>query len=63
MMRKALLGALLVTAMHAQAEYKCSVTPRDDVVLNPQTVQVVGENGNLVIGPDGSVQYNGQTKT
>jgi len=62
MMRKALLGALLVTAMHAQAEYKCSVTPRDDVVLNPQTVQVVGENGNLVIGPDGSVQYNGQTK-
>ena len=48
--------------MHAQAEYKCSVTPRDDVVLNPQTVQVVGENGNLVIGPDGSVQYNGQTK-
>ncbi|WP_287791212.1 MULTISPECIES: DUF2884 domain-containing protein [Atlantibacter] len=62
MMRKALLGALLITAMHAQAEYKCSVTPRDDVVLNPQTVQVVGENGNLVIGPDGSVQYNGQTK-
>lgn len=61
-MHKALLGALLVTAMHAQAEYKCSVTPRDDVVLNPQTVQVVGENGNLVIGPDGSVQYNGQTK-
>ena len=62
MMHKGLLGALLVTAMHAQAEYKCSVTPRDDVVLNPQTVQVVGENGNLVIGPDGSVQYNGQTK-
>lgn len=62
MMRKALLGALLVTAMQAQAEYKCSVTPRDDVVLSPQTVQVVGENGNLVIGPDGSVQYNGQTK-
>lgn len=62
MMRKALLAALLVTAMQAQAEYKCSVTPRDDVVLSPQTVQVVGENGNLVIGPDGSVQYNGQTK-
>ena len=62
MMRKVLLGALLVTAMQAQAEYKCSVTPRDDVVLNPQTVQVVGENGNLVIGPDGSVQFNGQQK-
>ncbi|WP_313109709.1 DUF2884 domain-containing protein [Atlantibacter sp.] len=62
MMRKALMGVLLVTAMQAQAEYKCSVTPRDDVVLNPQTVQVVGENGNLVIGPDGSVQYNGEQK-
>ncbi|MDA3131830.1 DUF2884 family protein [Atlantibacter subterranea] len=62
MMRKALLGALLVTALQAQAEYKCSVTPRDDVVLSPQTVQVVGENGNLVIGPDGSVQFNGQQK-
>lgn len=62
MMRKALLGVLLITAMQAQAEYKCSVTPRDDVVLSPQTVQVVGENGNLVIGPDGSVQFNGQTK-
>lgn len=43
MMRKALLGVLLVTAMQAQAEYKCSVTPRDDVVLKPQHVQVVGE--------------------
>ncbi|WP_165460428.1 DUF2884 domain-containing protein [Atlantibacter sp.] len=62
MMRKALMGVLLVTAMQAQAEYKCSVTPRDDVVLSPQTVQVVGENGNLVIGPDGSVQYNGEQK-
>lgn len=63
MMRKALMGVLLVTAMQAQAEYKCSVTPRDDVVLSPQTVQVVGENGNLVIGPDGSVQYNGEQKS
>ncbi|WP_312584456.1 DUF2884 domain-containing protein [Atlantibacter sp.] len=62
MMRKALMGVLLVTAMQAQAEYKCSVTPRDDVVLSPQTVQVVGDNGNLVIGPDGSVQYNGEQK-
>lgn len=62
MMRKALMGVLLVTAMQAQAEYKCSVTPRDDVVLSPQTVQVVGENGILVIGPDGSVQYNGEQK-
>ena len=40
MMRKALLAAALtVTAFAAQADYKCSVTPRDDVILNPQTVQ------------------------
>lgn len=63
MMRKLLLGALLVTAAQAQADYQCSVTPRDDVVINPQTVQVVGENGNLVMTPDGSVQFNGQAKT
>ncbi len=63
MMRKLLLGALLVTAAQAQADYQCSVTPRDDVVINPQTVQVVGENGNLVMAPDGSVQFNGQAKT
>lgn len=63
MMRKILLGALLVTAVQAQASYQCSVTPRDDVVINPQAVQVVGENGNLVMTPDGSVQFNGQAKS
>lgn len=63
MIRKVLLGALLVTAASAHADYQCSVNPRDDVVINPQSVQVVGENGNLVITPDGSVQYNGVQKT
>lgn len=63
MMRKILLGALLVTAVQAQASYQCSVTPRDDVIINPQTVQVVGENGNLVMTPDGNVQFNGQAKS
>ncbi|WP_313123881.1 DUF2884 domain-containing protein [Pseudescherichia sp.] len=61
MMRKALLAAVLAaTAFTAQAEYKCSVNPRDDVILNPQTVQVVGENGNLVMTPDGNVMFNGK---
>ncbi|GGD23252.1 DUF2884 domain-containing protein [Franconibacter pulveris 1160] len=63
MMRKALLGALLITAAQAHADYQCSVTPRDDVVLKPQTVQVVGENGDLLIGPDGSVTFNGKTQS
>ncbi|QIX96369.1 DUF2884 domain-containing protein [Cedecea sp. FDAARGOS_727] len=63
MIRKLLLGALLVTAASAHADYQCSVNPRDDVVISPQSVQVVGENGNLVIAPDGSVQFNGAQKT
>lgn len=44
MMRKMLLAAALsVTAMTAHADYQCSVTPRDDVIVSPQTVQVEGE--------------------
>ena len=61
MMRKTLLAvALTVTAFAAQADYQCNVTPRDDVILSPQTVQVKGENGNLVITPDGNVMFNGK---
>lgn len=64
MMRKTLLATVLTfTAMAAHADYKCSVTPRDDVILSPQTVQVKGENGNLVITPDGNVMYNGKQYT
>ena len=61
MMRKTLLAvALMATGFTAHADYQCSVTPRDDVVLNPQTVQVKGENGNLVITPEGNVTFNGK---
>jgi hypothetical protein len=61
MMRKTLLAVVLsVTTFAANAEYKCSVNPRDDVVLSPQTVQVKGENGNLVLTPDGNVMFNGK---
>lgn len=64
MMRKTLLAvALSVSAFAAQADYQCSVTPRDDVIISPQTVQVNGENGNLVMTPDGHVMFNGQQKT
>jgi Protein of unknown function (DUF2884). len=64
MMRKTLLAAVLsVSAFAAQADYQCSVTPRDDVIISPQTVQVNGENGNLVITPDGNLMFNGQQKT
>jgi hypothetical protein len=46
--------------LSAHADYQCSVTPRDDVILSPQTVQVKGENGDLVITPDGNVTFNGK---
>lgn len=63
MMRKTLLAAALsVTAFAAQADYQCSVTPRDDVIISPQTVQVKGENGDLVISPDGSLTFNGKAR-
>ncbi|MDU3719197.1 MAG: DUF2884 domain-containing protein [Klebsiella michiganensis] len=61
MMRKTLLAlALSVTALSAHADYQCSVTPRDDVILSPQQVQVKGENGDLVIKPDGNLTFNGK---
>lgn len=61
MMRKTLLAAVLTfTAMAAHADYQCSVTPRDDVILSPQTVQVKGENGDLIITQAGDVTFNGK---
>lgn len=63
MIRKALVVALLAAAGQAQAAYECSVKPQDDVVIKPQSVQVVGANGNLEISPEGNVQYNGSQVT
>lgn len=60
MVRKTLIAALLLAATQAQAAWECSVKPQDDVVLKPQSVQVVGANGNLEISPQGDVQFNGQ---
>lgn len=61
MIRKTLLAVVLTaTAFAANADYKCSVNPRDDVILSPQTVQVKGENGNLVLTPEGNVTFNGK---
>ncbi len=60
MVLKALIAALLLAATQAQAAYECSVKPQDDVIVKPQSVQVVGTNGNLEITPQGDVQFNGQ---
>ncbi len=63
-MRKAMMvAALLLAAGQAQADYQCSMKPQDDIVISPQTVQVVGASGNLLITPTGDVQRNGQAAT
>ena len=60
MVRKALVVGLLLVAAQAQAAYECPVKPQDDVVIKPDSVQVVGANGNLQISPRGDVRFNGQ---
>ncbi|PVY83020.1 DUF2884 domain-containing protein [Pantoea ananatis] len=60
MIRNALVVGLLLAATQAQAAWECSVKPQDDVVITPQSVQVVGANGNLQISTLGDVQFNGQ---
>ncbi|HFF8641282.1 TPA: DUF2884 domain-containing protein [Yersinia enterocolitica] len=57
------LAVLMLTAWQAQADYQCSVKPQDDVIISPQSVQVVGASGNLQISPDGDVTRNGKTLT
>ena len=59
MIRKTLAAMLMLAAVQAQAAYECSVKPQDDVVVGPQSVQVVGSNGNLEISPTGNVKFNG----
>ncbi len=63
MVRKVLASLLLICAAQAHADYQCSVNPKDDVILKPQSVEVVGENGNLVITPAGDVHFNGTAHT
>nr|WP_258576767.1 DUF2884 domain-containing protein [Candidatus Pantoea persica] len=60
MVHRMLIAALLLAATQAQAAWECSVKPQDDVVIKPQSVQVVGANGNLQISPQGDVEFNSQ---
>ncbi len=62
MMRKTLAAVLILAATQVQAAYECNVKPQDDVVIAPQTVQVVGTNGDLIISPQGEVKYNGKQR-
>ncbi|WP_019211660.1 YggN family protein [Yersinia massiliensis] len=62
-LRTAGLAILMLTAGQVQAEYQCNVKPQDDVIISPQSVQIVGASGNLQISPDGDVIRNGKTLT
>ncbi|AVJ19200.1 hypothetical protein CLM71_19695 [Serratia sp. MYb239] len=63
MLKKTGLALLLFTAVQAHAAYQCNVKPQDDVIISPQSVQVVGASGNLQISPDGDVTRDGQALT
>ncbi|VXD00952.1 conserved hypothetical protein; periplasmic protein [Enterobacterales bacterium 8AC] len=60
MLKKTGLALLLLVASQVHAEYQCNVNPQDDVIISPQSVQVAGASGNLLISRDGDVTRNGQ---
>ncbi|NDL64224.1 DUF2884 domain-containing protein [Acerihabitans arboris] len=60
MLRKAVLGILMLTAWQAQADYQCQVKPQDDIFITAQSVQVVGASGNVAIDRNGDVVRNGR---
>lgn len=59
MLRRAMIGLVMLTAWQAHAEYQCQVKPQDDIIISPQKVQVIGASGNLSISPTGDVTRNG----
>lgn len=59
-LKPGILALLMLTAWQAQADYQCDVNPKDDVVIKPQSVQVVGASGNLIISPNGDLTQNGK---
>ncbi|WP_314154604.1 DUF2884 domain-containing protein [Rouxiella badensis] len=59
-LKNGLIGLLALTALQAHAEFQCSAKPKDDIVIKPDTVQVVGASGNLLITQNGSLSDNGK---
>ncbi|WAT06044.1 DUF2884 domain-containing protein [Rouxiella badensis] len=59
-LKHGLIGLLALTALQAHAEFQCSAKPKDDIVIKPDTVQVVGASGNLLITQNGSLSDNGK---
>src|SRR5471030_52803 len=62
-LKTSVAAMLALTAWSAQADYQCAVQPKEDVVIKPQTVQVVGTSSDLLITPNGNVTLNGKEVT
>ncbi len=60
MLRRTLIAfSLLACATSQAADYNCSVTPKDDIFMTPESVQVMYRSGDLKITPDGDITLNG----
>ncbi|MGG4610334.1 DUF2884 family protein [Providencia sp. Me31A] len=61
MLRRTLIAfSLLACATSQAADYNCSVTPKDDILMTPDNVQVIGRSGDLKITPSGEITFNGK---
>ncbi|HGN1706886.1 TPA: DUF2884 family protein [Providencia rettgeri] len=61
MLRRTLIAfSLLACATSQAADYNCSVTPKDDILMTPDSVQVIGSSGDLKITPSGEISFNGK---
>lgn len=61
MLRRTLIAfSLLACATSQAADYNCSVTPKDDIVMTPDSIQVIGSSGDLKITPTGEITLNGK---
>nr|WP_314266366.1 DUF2884 family protein [uncultured Moellerella sp.] len=64
MLRNTLIAFSFLTSASAMAAgFQCSISLNDDIIITPQTVQVVGASGDMSITPDGGVTRNGKTLT
>ena len=62
MLRRTVIALSLFTCAASQAaDYKCSVTPNDDIFMTTENVQVVGRSGDLKITPNGEVTLDGKS--
>lgn len=61
MLRRTLIAlSLFACATSQAADYNCAVTPKDDIFMTPDNVQVIGRSGDLNITPNGDITFNGK---